>query len=793
MSDRESFNQAGSVFHFTSQLSSAKIRKYRLATERGMGPPGNASQATTSIPPSGSASRSNSTHSQEPPAKKPRLRLNVRKQSNDGDTIAVSRPKRSSTGRSRYSEEAVESDGEVEEVKGKQSPADSSALSSLDSMSVNDESTESNAKRGGQRESYGDFMSYYIMDGDDAEDEPSSKPSKPEPFKEKPATKAKQRRRAKVKQAETPAAPTPPTLPAANVKPQVISQTSKMPPPRQTSRSNPAPQHMPVQKPALPPVPHPQARPPPATPPPNTPAPRPAPPQEPPIMEEIKVKFHAPVPDKVKKLQALSAALTNFGGVPPTKKTPEPEKELNKAKPSKMTKAGKSLQMGVSRSSLTATGKVPIDNFLAMFDDDDSDSKDEADSESPVEEPRYLEHTGEPDGPLTYGIQFIMNALKSWAQQRLHQQQLAAMQQGQMPPPPIPSNGSGGPSVANPTPMNQLDLTDTPEGQAIAAFRDVVESGCLTVNVVMPADLASAVRHLYVQIDHLINQGGKTQSEHWECMSYSAQIEAHGYRVKRWKDQQMRAQEEMARQQQYAQYQMMQVGGQPIYDGRSHHAQFQQSHHPTECRRSTPHGQSSSRHPPRVSLPANPGGPSPQSFGTPPTTRPGHGPYDIPGGRTGHQDGFAVAHTDNVSLLMANLLPRSGQTMKFSFAPSNEAAIQAFGAGAFPAISQDQRPNLPNRGPMSASPLPNVPTVPSNAPERPRLKSDDQHARPSSSHREVNSTEAHAHPAQTSRPTSGFTAVNARSKSSHDTRRSFSMEERKSSKAPQPEAVVLDD
>lgn len=432
-----------------------------------------------------------------------------------------------------------------------------------------------------------------------------------------------------------------------------------------------------------------------------------------------------------------------------------------------------------------------------MFDDDDSDSKDEAESETPVEEPRYLEHTGEPDGPLTYGIQFIMNALKSWAQQRLHQQQLAAMHPGQMPPPSIPGNqnpelpGSSGPSSGKPTPLNQLNLSDTSEGQAIAAFRDVVESGCLQVNVVMPADLASAVRHLYVQIDHLINQGSKSQPEQFQCMSYSAQIEAHEYRVKRWNHQQMLAQEEMARQQQhYAQHQLMQLGGQPVFNERPPYAQFgQQGHHPVERRRSTPHGQSSNHHPPRVSLPANATGMQP--IGTPPSTRIGHGPPD---GRFGPQNGPNGAHADNVSLLMANLLPRSGQTMKFSFAPSNEAAIQAFGAGAFPAMSQNQGPSLPNRGPMSASPGVSDPSAAAVASEQHRFKSEEDDSRPGLSRRETNSAEAHAHPtpAPAPRSTSGFTAVNA-PRIANANRRSFSAGERRVSKASQPDAVVLDD
>ena len=81
--------------------------------------------------PSMTTRRSSSIADQEPPAKRPRLKLNLRKpSSNDGDTIAVSRPKRASAARSLYSEDVVMLDDEVEETQVKQSPAASSELSS---------------------------------------------------------------------------------------------------------------------------------------------------------------------------------------------------------------------------------------------------------------------------------------------------------------------------------------------------------------------------------------------------------------------------------------------------------------------------------------------------------------------------------------------------------------------------------------------------------------------------------------------------------------------------------------
>jgi hypothetical protein len=64
---------------------------------------------------------------------------------------------------------------------------------------------------------------------------------------------------------------------------------------------------------------------------------------EPPVLEEITVKYHASVPDKVKKLQTLSAALTNFGGVPTSGKTPIPPQENKKKEAKKVVKPGKIL------------------------------------------------------------------------------------------------------------------------------------------------------------------------------------------------------------------------------------------------------------------------------------------------------------------------------------------------------------------------------------------------------------------------------------------------------------------
>lgn len=384
-----------------------------------------------------------------------------------------------------------------------------------------------------------------------------------------------------------------------------------------------------------------------------------------------------------------------------------------------------------------------------MFDDDDdSDDKDESEPEPEpeVEKPRYLEHTGEPDGPLTYGIQFIMNALKSWAQQRLNQQYMAAAQQVKS------TEGSVMPLSFPEKPI----LADTPEGKAIAAFRDVVESGCLQVNVVLPADLAAAVRHLYVQIDQLINQGGKPPREPWQPMSYAAQIHAHEMRLEQYREQQARQQHNAGL------YQMYNTMGPPsMPGGHSHQMQFPGQAH-GDRRRSAPYApnQGHNNHPSRVSLPAG------------------------------------IAGLSSSPSVTANYrLPRSGQTMNFSFAPENLAAIQAFGQGAFPAINQNHGPNIPNRGPMSASPITKAPSAPPAHQERPVSRNGGKKASSAKLADEVveiSGNEAHAHPPRVQRQSSGFTAVNAPAKQPHDTRTTSSSKPRSPGQTPS-DAVVLDD
>ena len=718
-----------------------------------MRPSRSVAKAPTPVLPSAKTTRSNSSTSQEPPAKKPRLKLNLRKpSSNDGDTIAVSRPKRASAGRSRYSEDVVVSDDEVEEItEVKQSPAASSGLSSPISApaSVKEETVATDAKVGG-RDSYGDFLSYYVADGDDGEEEERA----PKPKRQKKEKTEKQQRKPRAKKV-----PTPPLFQPVDDRPQKAIQPPQSPQSRPNSRHNHQPNNVPAPRPiAVPPPTHPTARPLPQSMPPPPVQPAMPPPRsivEPPIIEEITVKYHASVPEKVKKLQALSTALTNFGGVPGTAK-PAVSEERKKAESKKPHKPSTCLSHSWSNDLLlTFSTEAPVDNFLAMFDDDDdSDDKDESEPEPEVEaeKPRYLEHTGEPDGPLTYGIQFIMNALKSWAQQRLNQQYMAASQQARMEQETRSTEGNDVPPSIPERPL----LADTPEGKAIAAFRDVVESGCLQVNVVLPADLAGAVRHLYVQIDQLINQGGKPPREAWQPMSYAAQIQAHEMRLEQYRGQQVRAQHNAGL---YPMYNTM--GPPPMPGGHSHQMQFPGQIH-GDRRRSQPYAPSQvhNNHPSRASLPAGIAGLSP----SPPVT--------------------------------ANYrLPRSGQTMNFSFAPENLAAIQAFGPGAFPSINQNHGPNIPNRGPMSASPITKAPSAPPAHQERPLSRNGEKKvgsAGLSDEVVEVKGNEAHAHPPRAPRQSSGFTAVNAPAKQPHDTRTTTSTKAKSPGLTPS-DAVVLDD
>jgi hypothetical protein len=263
--------------------------------------------------------------------------------------------------------EARESSDEALTVDSKQEAMDEIAESSDEDLMVE---TKQETRRE-VRESYGDFMSYYVADGDDDEEKaiPNPKPKR-QPAKSKPAAKEKQPRQSRKKQASTPL-----TMSVSPVtsKPSPAEQASR--PPKQSIRQYPPSQK--VRTPRAKPVGHyslPQApalvhaqsnqRAPPVQhsahgtnarnhangthqlngmqqlsgmPQPNgmhhsngmhgmQPHQAVQPPKPYTLLAEvITVKYHASVDEKVKKLQTLSASLTVFGGgVPPPREPQAP-------------------------------------------------------------------------------------------------------------------------------------------------------------------------------------------------------------------------------------------------------------------------------------------------------------------------------------------------------------------------------------------------------------------------------------------------------------------------------------
>lgn len=398
-----------------------------------------------------------------------------------------------------------------------------------------------------------------------------------------------------------------------------------------------------------------------------------------------------------------------------------------------------------------------MDDFLAMFDDDDdSDGKDDKEpknTKTPQDLNSKLENPGEEDLPLTFGIQFIQNALRSWAIQRTvaqyQQQRLQYEQSRHMEA--QPKRGPGRPRKfdtdednlrpSSPPTHIRIDLAKTPEGAAIAAFQDVLDSGCLQVNAILPTPLTRSLRRLYMQIDHLINQGSRNEPQ-WQCMSYSAQIAAQKARVEKWKVAHAKAQQEMLRQHQLAQQQVMQQMGIPQHQRNMTVEQAQQQHAiDLERKRGLrdaaqqPHLTQYLTNPLRLNTQpaASPSGHahSMQHVNDASAGSPGVNGANYPNGlpsqtRSTDRNGVQL---DKIKLYMPNFLPRSGQSMKFSFAPHNELALHTFGAQAFP--TNESGPNIPNRGPMSAHPSTSVnhahshlsngnaplPVLPSNAPK----------------------------------------------------------------------------
>lgn len=465
------------------------------------------------------------------------------------------------------------------------------------------------------------------------------------------------------------------------------------------------------------------------------------------------------VDEMIAKLDVLSLALIKFGAVPPAKEsvapakppppnsTCQPDRVVNRTNYLAYSVAN-SINGGPARSAATAQADESVNGLLAMFDDDgDSDALDEDEdveagsAQSSKDADTDLSVTGTADADLHYGIQFIMNALMTWAKQRIdamytqqwqqynevtrlqQQQQHVQTKKGRGRPKTNEVNhGSSISQPPAPPAVVNAELTNTPEGEAVQAFQDVVDCGVLKVNGLMPKELTRALGVLYVQIDHLINNS-TSEKPRWQCMSYHAQIKAHNMKVQRWKEQAVRMQEEMSRQQELAHQQMMQQMAVPRRsqhpDSMSDERAFRHRDMAEELRR---HQSQSTRDlatpmdldtltpgTARPSIPAVPAydGVS-RSLWPPSSTATHHPPHvtiqasdsrlrDAMSRVTMYHDGrpanVAPEH-------QAQLQMRSGQGMKFSFDHSNEAARQLFGQSAFPSAA-DHASSIPRRGPMA--------------------------------------------------------------------------------------------
>jgi hypothetical protein len=367
-----------------------------------------------------------------------------------------------------------------------------------------------------------------------------------------------------------------------------------------------------------------------------------------------------------------------------------------------------------------------------MFSDD-SDSHEDSDKDDEL-----VKYRGSRDTSLTYGIQFIMNALKSWAQSRLYNE----YNQGRL-------------QVADPN--DPWDLSKTNEGKAIAAFRRVVESGCLQVNTILPEELSSALRRLYVQIDVLINQTTKPEPQ-WVPMAYGPQIRAHEVKLERHLEHQARLQQEIQNQQQLADRRMaqqmsvpQQPNGQMMPRGQGYGVEPLLNDIYDPRRRSSSHRQNVPNQygPPQQGAPQQ--GPPPQ-FGPPPPGYATYGgvPYQYPqqmhntppqfpapkaGGRRPPANGGSNV-LDN-SQMFAVPLERSGAQMVRSFLPPLPPLPAA--GGNIVAHAQNAA--------VHASTNPSVPNGTSAPINR-------------------NGNDGHAHPNNATRPSGSFTAVNSTSRGS---------------------------
>ncbi|KAK0892055.1 hypothetical protein LTR02_013635 [Friedmanniomyces endolithicus] len=578
-----SFSNQVSVFHFTNRISSAKIRKYKIATERGMQDSGGVSQRanssgplpipapqvlpagavqagtpapTDSVPPgSTSPPAAGDPQAAEPPVKKVKLKLTVKPQepspaiaTQSIEPVAPTRPKREIRYRMRYDDNMVLDD----ESLRIHSPT-SSDLSSPEPTPPPKKRKQTNSIS----KDYGDMANWYIAPDDDD----------PNPTRANPPSKAAAKPRKR--------APPRPRQPRQMPPQSQMQPAYHGPYPPQDPRMMPMQQQQ-QQRLAQAPI---NYHPPPTVPPPKV---------ELTGFEYVGVirSLRKPltVREMVEILSILSQALANFGGVPARPSSPIVDRVETK-----------------KRKFDPPVDNLAVDSLLGAIGGDEDDSGEDEGMKEPHSLPAptqdvpsnldyCLNSVGTPDGPLSYGIQFIQNALKSWAYQRLqtqhsaHWQQqhgatwqhyLQSLDQQHQVPPQKKALGrprkftEGKEDRPQTTPLHypkqnliRIKADHTPEGVAVQAFQRVLESGCLRVNAALPPELTRALRILYMQIDHLINQNSKNEPQ-WHCMSYGAQIAANKSRVESWKEAQATAQMEMERQQQLSQQQLAQQMGMP--------------------------------------------------------------------------------------------------------------------------------------------------------------------------------------------------------------------------------------
>nr|POE86928.1 hypothetical protein CFP56_63960 [Quercus suber] len=342
-------------------------------------------------------------------------------------------------------------------------------------------------------------------------------------------------------------------------------------------------------------------------------------------------------------------------------------------------------------------------------------------------------HPGVPDENLMYGIQFIQNALKSWAHQRMQNVLAEHTMKQWHEQQALQNDRRGRPRKFNYEAHQQelnaavhMSLANQPEGRAILAFHEVLQCGALQVNGILPSEMARAMKHLYMQIDHLINKGPRTEPP-FVCMSYGAQQAAHRYRLQRITEDVAKMQEDLGLQQRFGQQDLAQAKGSTVPNQRNF-VQGQQGFPSHLDRRPGSYPQGSQLDQAGHSS-VNPivVGSQPSDFSTTASSiLPGEGRLrNTPTAQHRHAANDRNAASQSESILQiasqtkgihvfgrqmeraliegTGLLTRSGKQMRFSFSPENEQALRVFGPGAFP-NGDHTASSLPNGGSRAAKP-----------------------------------------------------------------------------------------